>query len=325
MEKKILTLVIPSYNISRYVDECIDSYIDKSLFPFINVVFIDDGATDDTLQKLKPYLEMYPDYFSFFHKENGGHGSVINFALDKCIKTKYFKVIDGDDWVITANLYELAIFLSESDYDVVLSDYILSDTKNNKLFKTLRGKSGPFSLENNLNMQFSIHSLTFKTAVFVLNKIHLPEKVFYEDNIYSTVPFKYAKSFYYIDKPVYVYRINNSDQSISISSMIRHFKDLVTVTDLLFEEYNTLHSNVFLKVLQNKLTSCLRQQFLLLLQKNQTKKDFKKSAFNFREKYFRNNKQLERELKKNCRAYKYSCFFHFNFHSLFKKICLKRF
>ena len=63
----ILTIIIPAYNISLYVDECLPTYINDRLFEKIKVILIDDGATDDTKEKVERYCERYPDIFTFVH------------------------------------------------------------------------------------------------------------------------------------------------------------------------------------------------------------------------------------------------------------------
>ena len=93
-QEPILTIIIPSYNTSKFVDECLPTFIDDYLIGKVVIYLIDDGATDDTQGKIQKYVMDYPDLFKFVHKENGGHGSVINFGVHNLVKSKYFKIID---------------------------------------------------------------------------------------------------------------------------------------------------------------------------------------------------------------------------------------
>lgn len=241
MNSPILSIIIPSYNTSKYVDECLPTFIDERLFGKVIIYLIDDGATDDTEEKIKPYVEKYPQLFQFIHKENGGHGSVINYGVHKLVKTKYFKVIDGDDWVNTDALVKLVDYLFTTDDDAVVSSYQCVypnkriNTKATDNSGLIANTSYDISFINNFNI--TIHSIIFKTSIFIDNNIILPEKVFYEDNLYRLYPFLYVKTISFIDEPVYCYRLGNPNQSISIESSRKHLNDSYAVRNAGYSFY----------------------------------------------------------------------------------------
>lgn len=242
MNDPILSIIIPSYNTSKYVDECLPTFIDEKLFGKVIIYLIDDGATDDIAGKIKPYVEKYPQLFHFVHKENGGHGSVINYGVHKLVKTKYFKVIDGDDWVITDALVELVDYLSITDDDAVVSSYKsvrpdeTTDIKATDNDKLVAKHSYDISFVNDFNI--TIHSITYKTSIFLSNKIYLPEKVFYEDNLYRLYPFLYVKTISFILESVYCYRLGNPTQSISTSSKLKHMNDSLFIRNEGYKFYS---------------------------------------------------------------------------------------
>ena len=122
MEEKILTIVIPSYNVEEYLDECLQSFINSSVMNDVEVLIINDGSLDSTPDIAIKYQEQYPDTFRLINKENGGHGSTINTGVAEA-KGKYFKVVDGDDWVNTQSFVELVMRLKKTDIDLVASQY----------------------------------------------------------------------------------------------------------------------------------------------------------------------------------------------------------
>lgn len=207
MENYILSIVVPSYNIARFVDEILPSYIDINLFGKIKVLLIDDGATDNTEEKIKPYIEKYPDLFFFYHKENGGHGSVINYAVHNVIHTKYFKVIDGDDWAYPEALFELVKYLESSDDDLVISDCSYEYKDHQSISFGIRKDTGALNLR--------IHNVTFKTSIFLDNRIMVREKVFYEDSQYVLYPLQYVKKYTYFPGVVARYRQDDPNQSVN--------------------------------------------------------------------------------------------------------------
>ena len=238
MSNKILSIIVPSYNISNFIDECVPKYIDKSLFEDIDIYFIDDGATDDTAKKLSEYIKKYPSFFHFYHKENGGHGSVINYGITNCVETKYFKVIDGDDFVDFSALHNLAEYLKTCDDDLIVSGfsekYPNKETKRTPLLidngSFIEKKTYDSKILPSLNV--TIHSCTFKSSIFKNNKIVLPEKTFYEDNLYILYTIPFLQSISFLNEYVYYYRLGNPNQSVSKISRAKHFNDSLNVRKL---------------------------------------------------------------------------------------------
>ena len=95
---KVLTITVPSYNVEKFLENTLDSFLDERILEDLEVLIVDDGSKDRTAEIGKQYEERYPDTFRVISKENGGHGSTINRGIKEARGT-YFKVVDGDDWV----------------------------------------------------------------------------------------------------------------------------------------------------------------------------------------------------------------------------------
>lgn len=230
MNGYILSIVVPSYNISKYVDEILPSYIDERFFGKLKILLIDDGATDNTKEKIEPYIEKYPQLFYFYHKENGGHGSVINHATQNLIDTKYFKVIDGDDWVFPNALFELINHLYHTDDDLIISDCTYEYKDHNTISYGIRKDKKAYNLR--------IHNVTFKTSLFKNNSILVRENVFYEDSQYVLYPLEFVETLHYFPGAVARYRQDEPNQSVNPLVQLKRKNqyeqvsfDLLTYTD----------------------------------------------------------------------------------------------
>ena len=112
---KILSVIIPCYNSQDYMARAIDSVIAGG--DEVEVIVIDDGSTDRTAEIADDYAEKYPSIVKVIHKENGGHGSGINYGL-KAATGHFFKVVDSDDRVDEDALLKVL--------DVLRKDWICS-------------------------------------------------------------------------------------------------------------------------------------------------------------------------------------------------------
>ena len=77
---KYLSFVVPSYNASKYLDKVIPSLLVGG--DDVEIIVVNDGSKDNTLEIAKRYEELYPNIVKAVDKENGGHGSTINKALE---------------------------------------------------------------------------------------------------------------------------------------------------------------------------------------------------------------------------------------------------
>lgn len=225
---KILTIVIPSYNTERYIDDCLPTLVNCTEKEELELLLIDDGSTDSTLEKLREYEEKYPSIVRVIHKENGGHGSVINCGIFEA-SGKYFKVIDGDDWVETSNLDLLISKLKKCNEDMIINPYIAhSESDGKEKLKTYAngtisvGKSMSLDDYIALGGEAAIHSVTFKTSILKENEVSVREKCFYEDTEYFLYPLIYIKQVVFFDFPVYIYRVGTLTQSVNPKQALKN-------------------------------------------------------------------------------------------------------
>lgn len=114
MDKKV-SIIIPVYNVSEYIDECIKSAHNQS-YANIEIILVDDGSPDDSGRKCDEWAEK-DSRIMVIHKENGGLSSARNAALD--IATgDYICFLDGDDY-IENNLVEKMVHYMDKGYDMV--------------------------------------------------------------------------------------------------------------------------------------------------------------------------------------------------------------
>lgn len=239
---KVLSIVIPSYNVERFLRQTLDSFQTESILPEIEVLIIDDGSSDNTAAIGKEYETKHPDSFRVISKENGGHGSTINRGIEEC-QGRYFKVVDGDDWVNTPDLIKLVENLRECHADYVVTNYCEVDDRTGKenpveltglkelpYYSETEGKTGeiPFS-EIVGKAQIPMHALVIRSEILKREHIRLDEHRFYVDVEYILYPVPFVKTVVYYDLCVYMYRLAQTTQSVSMQGYQKHIQDHIDV------------------------------------------------------------------------------------------------
>lgn len=235
---KVLTVVIPSYNVESYLEDTLESFVAPEILSEIEVLIVNDGSKDRTPEIAKEYEEKYPGTFRLISKENGGHGSTINRGIEEAVGT-YFKVVDGDDWVNTSDFAELVRKLRTTNADYVVTKYykVNDKTKEKKIveFPFLEAHPECTFDEAASGSEIPMHALVIRTAILQEHRIRMDEHCFYVDNEYITFPVPYVETVVYYDLTVYMYRLAVATQSVSMQGFQKHLPDHVKVTMRLVE------------------------------------------------------------------------------------------
>lgn len=232
MSGKALTVSVAAYNVEKTISKCIDSILNSGHEKDIEILIVDDGSTDNTAKIGREYEKRYPDTVRLISKENGGHGSTINTGIREA-KGKYFRPVDGDDWLKTENIVFFIKRLKRENSDIVLCNYESyyggGQTKITD-YKSLKDEK-KYNFDEIIEYVdwMNYHSLTFKTDLLKNNNIYLDEHCFYVDTELVSFPVPYANTITYYDLELYCYRRDDESQSVSQTSRMKHINDSKTV------------------------------------------------------------------------------------------------
>ena len=237
-EKKTLTFVVPAYNMTEYLERCVMSSIAAKRNDDIEVLIVDDGSSDGTLEMAQKFEARYPGIVRAIHQANKGHGGAVNTGI-AAASGMYVKVVDADDWVGPESLEQvMAVLREEADstepIDMLVTNYVYDKVgKRNKHVVNFRHamKAGARLAWNDLGHfglaeYILMHALTYRTAVVRESGMQLPEHTFYVDFIYAYQPFPWVKTMKYLDTPFYHYFIGRDGQSVQTDVMIRRVDQL---------------------------------------------------------------------------------------------------
>lgn len=119
---KKVSVIVPVYNVEKYLDKCLDSLVNQTLDD-IEVIVVNDGTKDNSQKIIDEYVKNYPGKVYSYVKKNGGLSSARNYGIKKA-KGAYIGFVDSDDYVeydMYEQLYNKAI---ETKSDVVCCQFV---------------------------------------------------------------------------------------------------------------------------------------------------------------------------------------------------------
>lgn len=165
-----VSVIIPAYNVEKYVSRCLESLISQNYKNFEAIV-IDDGSTDSTSCIIEEYSRKDPR-IQFIRKENSGVSATRNLGLSLA-KGKYLMFFDSDDFMNPNHISSLIEFLeNEEDTDCAINGYSLYSQKNHKIIKNVEGSEGKFSGQE-LVERLILHSGDERLISGVNNKLYI--------------------------------------------------------------------------------------------------------------------------------------------------------
>ena len=281
---KLLTIVVPIYNLEKYLPKCLDSLIleDKKQMEMLEVLMINDGSTDNSAEVANKYELQYPGVFKLVNKENGGSGSCRNLGL-KMATGLYLRYLDADDWL--TNLDRLVQDLQGCKANIVFTAVNIVHLQDGSIEFLPQQK--PFGIERSLKEYNPVVNpywatnfwyATYRTEILQSAYPLFLEKASYVDSILFVAPLILGDSFITYEYPVYNYLDGREGQSMAVSVMskkwvqrfkaVKHQDNFVATNHAkIFEIEELTHKIVwheYVRMIDEISTKPLKQYYSLL-------------------------------------------------------------
>ena len=226
--KPLLTVVIPVYNVEKYLKRCVESVLVQGWHNY-DILLVDDGSTDSSPQICDDYAKVY-DFISVIHKKNGGLSEARNTGILHA-KGEYVYFPDSDDWIETDTFLALAEVLESQKFDIISfnrefvkdeDDAIVSDSLVTQVFE---GKDAFVQMLKHSYITGFANDKIYRKSLFIDNNILFPKGKYYEDLGTNYKLFLSAKKVYATNQKYYHYLIDNPD-SITQSWNEKKFSDM---------------------------------------------------------------------------------------------------
>lgn len=229
-----LSIVVPVYNVKKYLKRCVDSLLDQGEFCDYEIILVDDGSTDCSGKICDEYSQL-SNKIIVIHKNNGGLSSARNAGLE-IAKGVYVLFVDSDDYIRSDCLTEL-IGLTEKqkteivsfNFSYVRDDYDISE---NKVFIDLKEEviTGDEWLLRSLKEQKVIMAAwknLYKRSLIVENSLLFREGYFHEDEEWTPRVFHCARTVSTYPQSIYGYYIRNGSITNDVKKNRKAAIDLI--------------------------------------------------------------------------------------------------
>lgn len=230
MASKKVSLIIPVYNVRDYLRKCLDSVVAQT-YSNLEVVIVNDGSPDDSLEIIQQYTEKYPHFYCYTI-ENRGQGGARNYGIAQSTGD-YLAFLDSDDYLAEDCIEKLVEALESTDSDMaVCGNYDVTET--GQVLNTFRNcykkaVTDVFSEPEILLNRVCPWGKLYKREL--LDGLEFVTRVWYEDMRLIPKIYLRAKKVVFIDDPLvyYVYRqgstMNNQNCQKNLEVIVA-FEDL---------------------------------------------------------------------------------------------------
>ena len=241
--EKVLSLIIPTYNMEKYLNKCLDSLIVENM-DLLEVLIINDGSKDNSSNIAHEYETKFPNTFRVIDKENGNYGSCINRGLKEA-KGKYIKILDSDDSFESLFFNKYISLIKDIDVDLILTDYAIVD-ENNTIHKICNYNLDSYTIidfyqlfaNNNIDFSIQMHGVTYKRENLLSLNYKQTEGISYTDQEWVYIPITKVKTGIYFNNVLYKYLVGRTGQTVEKSIMKRQSQQLGFIISSLIEKYS---------------------------------------------------------------------------------------
>lgn len=227
MKQDMISVIIPCYNVEKYVDRCLDSIIKQTIgLENLQIILVNDASIDNTLERLYQWEKKYSENIILINcEENHKQGAARNIGMQYA-QGEYISFVDSDDVLdktMFSRMYEISKKYSCDVVECAYKPFVDGDTlKSEKVFEDYYIKFDDIQKRKTFimnSLKVAPWGRLYRGEFLRKNKLSFLEDVFFEDCHYSGLAMLLLDSYYAIGETLYYYYQNPAGTIISTSSM----------------------------------------------------------------------------------------------------------
>ncbi len=206
-----LSIIVPIYNAHKYIEVLCKSLLNQKTKYSYEVIFVDDGSTDDSFEILSNIAKKN-SHMRVFTKQNGGISSARNYGIDKAVG-QYLLFVDNDDYLSEDFVEKTLDVAKKENVDIVKVAHSEFDPQNHQrpIIMSESILAHGYMGEKLTKYNGYVWGTVYNRKIW--EKVRFPLGAWYEDMITRILLFRIGKGFAYIDTPMYFYYVHASNAS----------------------------------------------------------------------------------------------------------------
>ena len=310
----LISVIVPVYKVEPYLHQCVDSILNQTFKDF-ELILVDDGSPDNCPAICDEYAKQ-DNRVKVIHKENGGLFSARNIGLDYAFKnsnSKYICFVDSDDYIDNYFLEYLYNGIVDNHTDISYCCCFRFGFKDapNKLIKYYDYYNETIVVDAKIHFQKMIKNEIGGHVCFgmfskdIIQNIHFPNIKFREDLPFHCEILLKANYIFFINKPLYYYRVNYNSLTRAGTDSIdkKYYRVMNAIMQLSILDKSEFKNNKEIKSLLYSQMSDNLFSFLLYAKKGNYYKELNR--------YAKNNRKVIRTYNKKSKMRQISTFFYY--------------
>lgn len=254
-----VSVIVPVYNAEKYLEKCISSIANQTMKD-IEIIAINDGSTDNSLNILDSLSMRYKGRLRVISKENGGAGSARNIGIENA-NGEFIKFVDADDYLkldILERMYNIAkenhVSLVRGNYQTILGPIKMEDkcsfsnVKGNQIIDVKANKDYIVSETPGIGNKLISRDL--------IGDLRFPERTKWEDLAIMPVIVASSERLFHMDEDVYNYRVNMNTTLRDFIYKIPNILDIIKCVE-------TLEKNMSMRGLDEEYKNQIESLYIL--------------------------------------------------------------
>ena len=231
-----LSIIVPVYNVEKYIDECVSSVINDARLNKVEIVLVDDGSTDQSGLICDRYASENPDFIVSYHKCNGGLSDARNYGINKA-RGEYIAFLDSDDYYPAGTIKQFYDYLP-CQADMYIGYHCVFYDGNNSLRRHedigLLSDGGKLynsfdALERLLDCYptygWSACKYVVKKSILINHNLFFKKGILFEDVEWSPRVFRKVQNVAIYREPTYCYRLGRKGSIMNVVNTEKKARD----------------------------------------------------------------------------------------------------
>lgn len=262
--KILLSIIIPIYNVERYLEKCLDSVITQcyNSGQNIEVILVNDGSTDKCFNIINRYSQRF-DILRIVNQQNEGLSSARNAGFE-ISSGDYIWFIDSDDFIIENSIIKISKFIDDSLFDIIAFGRYKGDINK---YKKLSVSKRNFTTIGRLffinsKFQMPVFLYVFRREFLIKNNLKFEIGLLHEDLLFTPRAIYLANKIQILSDILYFHHTRHD--SITSTINIKRCFDLIEIAELLGKySFNLTLTNIE-KIIFNRIRFFALTQSLML-------------------------------------------------------------